>query len=91
MLTFDGETSQLRFVICLSSKLICQGEYSSYNLLSKTGLVEEYEEYYLSLITTQFDIIEFYVTFDTECVDSETSPIFLSSDYYEFILPPISK
>ena len=60
-------------------------------LLYDTGLVEKYEEYYLSLIITYFDTLAGIVTFDTECVDSEASLLFTSSDSYELMLPPISK
>ena len=44
ILIFHGATSQLRSVICLSFKLIFQGEHSLYPLLSDTGLVLKYEE-----------------------------------------------
>ena len=52
---------------------------------------KKYEEYYLSLITTHFDPFIDSVTFDTEYIDSETPPLFPSSNYSELILPHISK
>ena len=70
ILTFDGETSKLSFVILFSSKLSYQVEHSSYPLVSDTRSAEKYEEYDLYLIATYSHTIAASVTFDTECVDS---------------------
>ena len=90
MLKNDGYKSQLSFVICLFSKLICQLEHPCYPLVSDTGPAEKYKEYYYSLISTYFGIFMASVNFVTEFSDSWILPISPFLNNSELILTPIS-
>ena len=64
------------------------GKYNPYDLITKTLISCHY---YLLMHKFMVNFSAASVTFDTECVYSETSPLFPSSDYSELKLPPISK